>query len=161
MVRVMATGTFDILHLGHIKYLEEAKNLGDELVVVVAHDDTVRKYKHTPVMTQDIRRKIVESLKPVDRAVNGRKGDIFDIVMEIKPDIIALGYDQRFDEEELSDELKKRGFNIKVVRCSKYSGDDLNGTRKIIRRIADRIAANEKIYKESYEGEDSEEDRNS
>ena len=143
MVRVMATGVFDILHLGHIRYLEEAKGLGDELVVVVAHDETVKKRKHTPIMPQEMRRKIVESLKCVDKAVNGREGDTLDIVKEIRPDIIALGYDQRFDEKKLGEQLKKEGLDIKIVRCSHYTEDDLNGTRRIIRKIADRIASNE------------------
>ncbi|MCD6236703.1 MAG: FAD synthase [Thermoplasmata archaeon] len=143
MVRVMATGVFDILHLGHIRYLEEAKGLGDELVVVVAHDETVKKRKHTPIMPQEMRRKIVESLKCVDKAVNGKEGDMLDIVKEIRPDIIALGYDQRFDEKKLGEQLKKEGLDIKIVRCSHYTEDDLNGTRRIIRKIADRIASNE------------------
>ena len=143
MVRVMATGVFDILHLGHIRYLEEAKGLGDELVVVVAHDETVKKRKHTPIMPQEMRRKIVESLKCVDKAVNGKEGDMLDIVKEIRPDVIALGYDQRFDEKKLGEQLKKEGLDIKIVRCSHYTEDDLNGTRRIIRKIADRIASNE------------------
>ena len=143
MVRVMATGVFDILHLGHIRYLEEAKSFGDELVVVVAHDETVKKRKHTPIMPQEMRRKIVESLKCVDKAVNGKEGDMLDIVKEIRPDIIALGYDQRFDEKKLGEQLKKEGLDIKIVRCSHYTEDDLNGTRRIIRKIADRIASNE------------------
>ena len=156
MVRVLATGTFDIIHLGHIKYLEEAKSLGDELIVVVAHDNTVKRKKHNPIMPQEVRRKIVESLKPVDRAVNGKDGDIFEIVKEIKPDIIALGYDQDFDEKELEKKLREMGINAKIVRCSKYSEDDLNGTRRIIRKIADRLKA-----KELYTGEEDEKDRNS
>ncbi|RLF37827.1 MAG: FAD synthase [Thermoplasmata archaeon] len=156
MVRVMATGTFDILHLGHIKYLEEAKKLGDELVVVIAHDENVKKRKHSPIMPQETRRKIVESLKVVDRAVNGKKGDMLEIVEEIKPDIIALGYDQDVDEKELERELKKRGLNVKVVRCSKYEGDDLNGTRRIIKKIIEKLET-----KELYVGEENEEDRDS
>ena len=143
MVRVMATGVFDILHLGHIRYLEEAKSFGDELVVVVAHDETVKKRKHNPIMPQEMRRKIIESLKCVDKAVNGREGNMLEIVREIKPDIIALGYDQRFDEKKLEEQLKKEGLDVKVVRCSHYTEDDLNGTRRIIRKIADRIASNE------------------
>lgn len=143
MVRVMATGVFDILHLGHIRYLEEAKSFGDELVVVVAHDEIVKKRKHTPIMPQEMRRKIVESLKCVDKAVNGKEGDMLDIVKEIRPDVIALGYDQKFDEKKLEKRLREEGLDIKIVRCSHYTEDDLNGTRRIIRKIADRIASNE------------------
>ena len=62
MVRVMAVGVFDLLHAGHLHYVEQAKSLGDELVVVVAHDDTVRKQKHEPVTNQDLRRRMVEGL---------------------------------------------------------------------------------------------------
>ncbi|HEC82007.1 MAG TPA: FAD synthase, partial [Thermoplasmatales archaeon] len=115
MVRVMATGVFDILHLGHIRYLEEAKSFGDELVVVVAHDETVKKRKHTPIMPQEMRRKIVESLKCVDKAVNGKEGDMLDIVKEIRPDVIALGYDQKFDEKKLEKRLREEGLDIKIV----------------------------------------------
>ena len=146
MVRVMATGTFDLLHIGHLYYLEEAKKLGDELIVVIANDETVRKNKHNPVTPQEMRRKLVEALKPVDKAVIGYKDDFLKIVEEIKPDIIALGYDQDFDEEEIRNALKRRGLNVKIVRCSKYSGDDLNGTRKIIRKIADMIDS-KKLYR--------------
>lgn len=142
----MATGTFDLLHIGHLYYLEEAKKLGDELIVVIANDETVRKNKHNPVTPQEMRRKLVEALKPVDKAVIGYKNDFLKIVEEIKPDIIALGYDQKFDENKIKNALKKRGLNIKIIRCSKYSGDDLNGTRKIIRKIADMIDS-KKLYK--------------
>ena len=146
MVRVMATGTFDLLHIGHLYYLEEAKKLGDELIVVIANDETVTKNKHNPVTPQEMRRRLVEALKPVDKAVIGYKDDFLKIVEEIRPDIIALGYDQNFDEEEIRNALKRRGLNVKIVRCSKYSGDDLNGTRKIIRKIADMID-NKKLYR--------------
>ena len=136
MVRVMASGVFDLLHPGHLYYLKEAKKLGDELVVVVATDNTVRKRKHEPITPQDMRLEMVEALKPVDRAVLGHEGDMFKTVEEIKPDIIALGYDQDFDEKWLEEELKKRGMKIKVVRIGPLSAD-LNATRKLIQKIID------------------------
>ena len=71
MVRVMATGVFDLLHPGHVYFLEEAKQLGDELVVVVARDQTARRLKHEPYVPEHIRRQMVEALKPVDRAILG------------------------------------------------------------------------------------------
>ena len=71
MVRVMAVGVFDLLHAGHLHYVEQAKSLGDELIVVVAHDDTVRKQKHEPVTNQDLRRRMVMGLKPVNEAIVG------------------------------------------------------------------------------------------
>ncbi len=136
MVRVMASGVFDLLHPGHLYYLKEAKKLGDELVVVVATDNTVRKRKHEPVTPQDMRLEMVQALKPVDMAVLGHEDDMFRTVEELKPDIIALGYDQDFDEGRLREELKKRGLDAKVVRLGPLSAD-LNATRKLIQKIID------------------------
>ena len=137
MVRVMATGVFDILHLGHVYFLEEAKKLGDELVVVVATDKTAEQLKHTPITSQDMRVKLVSSLKPVDEAVLGYEGDRYTIVKELKPDIIALGYDQKHDEEQIKEDLKKHGLDVKVVRLEPFVDHDLDGTRKIIRKVVD------------------------
>ena len=136
MTLVMASGVFDILHSGHLHYLQEAKELGDELVVVVATDATVRKQKHEPVTPERMRVELVGALKPVDRAILGNEGDMFSVVVEIRPDIIALGYDQRFEEGELERRCAARGLNVRVVRLKKHE-DDLNGTRKIIQKIID------------------------
>ena len=137
----MASGVFDILHTGHISYLEQARAAGDELVVVVACDSTVRKRKHEPVTPEAMRLKIVQSLKVVDKAVLGKDtGDLFETVSEIKPDIIMLGFDQTFDEKELELELRERGFSTKVLRATECS-DDLNGTRRIIKKILDMQGA--------------------
>ncbi len=138
MVRVMATGVFDILHPGHVLFLMEAKKLGDELYVVVARDSTAEKLKHKPIMDEEMRRFMVESLKPVDHAVLGYKDDMYRVVEEIKPDIIVLGYDQKFSEKEIEEECRKRNLKVKVVRLGKFGEGDLNGTRKIIYRIVDR-----------------------
>jgi FAD synthetase len=135
MVRVMAQGVFDILHLGHLHYLVEAKRLGDELVVVVARDSTVRKLKHEPVTPEEMRREMIEAMKPVDQAVLGDETDRYVTVEKVKPDIIAIGYDQEVDEEKLNKDLAERDMgHIKVVRLPKFD-DDLNGTRKIISKI--------------------------
>jgi len=135
MVRVMASGVFDIMHTGHLSYLEQAKAMGDELVVVVACDETVRRSKHEPVTPEDMRVRLVNALKPVDRAVLGRSGgDIYSILKEIEPDIIVLGYDQTFDEETLEKKLADKGYDIKVRRADRCA-DDLTATRRIIRKI--------------------------
>ena len=139
MVRVMASGVFDILHTGHISYLEQAKAMGDELFVVVASDETVRKRKHEPITPQEMRVKIVSSLKVVDKAIVGSSGgDIYSILDTVKPDIIVLGFDQTFDEKELESDLSKKGFDIKVKRADK-SGEDLEATREIVRKIRERV----------------------
>jgi len=136
MVKVMATGTFDLLHIGHIYFLKEAKKLGDRLVVVVARDSTVRKLKHEPVTPEKMRVKLIKELKIVDEAALGHEKDMYAVVEEVKPDIIALGYDQIHDENKIKQELKKRNMNVKVVRLPEYTGmKDLNGTRKIIGKI--------------------------
>ena len=145
MVRVMAVGVFDLLHAGHLHYVEQAKSLGDELVVVVAHDDTVRKQKHEPITDHDLRCRMVSGLKPVDEAVVGNPPTlpIFDILDVVKPDVIALGYDQKHSIDAIRSGLESRGHgNIEVVRVEGLS-DDLDGTRKIISRILDIWPSNE------------------
>ena len=139
MTRVMAVGIFDLLHAGHLHYVEQAKSLGEELVVVIAHDETVRKQKHEPVTGQDLRRRMVEGLKPVDRAIIGNPPGvpIFEILKQINPDLIALGYDQKHSINAVRKGLDKHGFeHVEVTRVEGLS-DDLDGTRKIIARILD------------------------
>ena len=136
-MKVMAVGVFDLLHAGHLHYLEQAKSLGDHLTVVVAHDDTVRIRKHEPVTNHDLRRRMVEGLKPVDEAIIGNSPDvsIFEIIPLVNPDVIALGYDQEHAEGSIKQKLIELGYqNIKVTRVEGLT-DDLDGTRKIIARI--------------------------
>ena len=145
MKRILAVGVFDLLHAGHLHYLEQAKALGDHLTVVVAHDDTVRKRKHEPVTNQDLRKRMVAGLKPVDAVVVGNPPavPIFDILPEIEPHVIALGYDQEHAEETIRNALHERGHDdIDVVRVEGLS-DDLDGTRKIIARILERAEKKE------------------
>jgi FAD synthetase len=152
MVRVMATGVFDLLHPGHIYFLTEARKLGDELVVVVARDSTARKFKHEPITSETSRVQIVSALKPVDRAVLGHEGDIYAILDEIRPDIIVLGFDQVHNEDRVLEECRKRGLHTRVVRLPKSEGD-LDGTRKIVRRVGEWLALQEKLN--DVEGEKS------
>ncbi len=133
----MAVGVFDLLHAGHLHYLEQAKALGNHLTVVVAHDDTVRIRKHEPVTNHDLRRRMVEGLKPVDEAIVGNSPDvsIFEILPVVNPEIIALGYDQEHAEDSIRQKLNELGYGaIKVTRVEGLS-DDLDGTRKIIARV--------------------------
>lgn len=137
MVRVMATGVFDLLHPGHIQYLSEAKKLGDELVVVVARDTTAERFKHRPILPEAQRLQMVAALKPVDRAMLGNEGNIYEILTEIRPDVIALGYDQVHNEGKILEESRARGLpETKVVRLPHFVGD-LDGTRKIIQKVAE------------------------
>lgn len=135
---VMASGVFDILHLGHVHYLNEAKKLGDKLVVVVARDLTVLKRKgRLPIVPDYLRVQMVGALKSVDEAILGDTDDFYRTVEAVKPDIIVLGYDQKFDPKEIEMECKKRGMNVKVERVSPLS-HDLLATRRIIQKILER-----------------------
>tara|TARA_B100000586_G_scaffold9415_1_gene6563 strand:- start:226 stop:663 length:438 start_codon:yes stop_codon:yes gene_type:complete len=134
--RVVATGVFDLLHPGHIHFLRAARELGDELVVIVANDATVRRMKREPIVSATVRAEMVASLKPVDQAIVGREGNMLDIVVEeIKPHIIALGHDQdMFEPKALEAKLAERGHVVQVVRLPKLE-HGLAGTRKIVARI--------------------------
>ncbi len=134
--RVIATGVFDLLHPGHIHFLRAARELGDELVVIVANDATVRRMKREPIVSAAVRAEMVASLKPVDQAIVGREGNMLDIVVEeIKPHIIALGHDQdMFEPKALEAKLAERGHVVEVVRLPKLE-HGLAGTRKIVARI--------------------------
>lgn len=114
---VLAGGVFDIIHPGHIYTLNSAKSLGDTLVVVVATDKTAEKMKkRTPLHNQDQRKKLVDSLSMVDFCLIGEEGDIFKTVEKVKPEIIALGYDQVHQEKFITDGCRKLNLNVKVAR---------------------------------------------
>lgn len=116
---VMVGGAFEIIHPGHIHTLKEAKGLGNTLVVVVATDESVKRSKgRDPVTGQELRVELVGSLRPVDLALPGNKGSIYDILERIRPDVVAVGYDQRHDTEEISREAARRGMNVTAVRLT-------------------------------------------
>ena len=144
MTRVMATGIFDILHAGHLYFLGEAKKLGDELVVVVATDATARMLKHEPIMNEKLRLELISAIRTVDKAVLGYEGDMYRVVAELKPDIIAIGYDQAHDIAEIERECESRGVKCRVVRLE-HCLSELDGTRKIIRKIVDWWGFQQKI----------------
>jgi FAD synthetase len=137
MVRVLATGTFDILHPGHILYLRKAKELGDELYVIVSRDSMV-KHKSKPILPELQRLQVVEALEMVDHAELGSERDIFEPLTTIKPDIVALGFDQHFDENKLQEDLEKRHIRSKVIRLPYNDSGKLSGTENIIREIIKR-----------------------
>lgn len=134
MVRVMATGVFDLLHPGHLHYLTESRKLGDELVVVIARDSTAKKLKREPVVNEESRRQMVESLKPVDRAILGSTTDMYDTVEQVRPDVIALGYDQRWNDAEVQRKCAEHGVQVRVVRLSGVP-ERLLSSNHIIERV--------------------------
>jgi cytidyltransferase-like protein len=114
---VLAGGVFDIIHPGHIHTLNAAKSLGDVLVVVVATDNTaVKMKKRTPIHSQEQRQELVNSLEVVDLCLIGQENDIFKTVNYVKPQIIALGYDQIHQEKYIIEGCKKIKLNAKVAR---------------------------------------------
>jgi len=137
---VLASGTFDLLHFGHLKYLEEAKKAGGEnaeLIVIVARDSTVEKRKgKKPVMPEDQRRSLVESLKVVDEAILGyEEFDISKVVEKIKPDIIAVGHDQEGIEREVRKAIEEKGLKIQIAKIGRFGKRELNSSSKIKRKI--------------------------
>lgn len=114
---VLSGGVFDIIHPGHIYTLENSKKLGDVLIVSVARDKTAKKLRnHLPINKETTRRKLVSSLRFVDLAILGSKIDIFDTVLKIKPDVIALGYDQVHNIAFLRKHSKNKGISVKIKR---------------------------------------------
>jgi FAD synthetase len=139
---VLASGVFDLLHLGHVKFLEEAKRAGGpnaELIVIIARDSTVEKRKgKRPVVSENQRRALVESLKIVDKALLGYENfNMGEVVEKIKPDIIALGYDSHVSsiEREVRDYVKRKGLNIKIVKIGHFGEDELDSSSKIKQKI--------------------------
>ena len=135
--RIVATGTFDILHPGHLYYLEESRKLGDELWVIVARDTNV-KHKPRPVIPEEHRLAMVAALKPVDHAVLGDKVDMFRPIEEICPEIITIGFNQMFNEEKLTEQLRARNISSRIVRIDRYADDELCSSRLVVKRILDK-----------------------
>lgn len=119
--RVVVFGTFDIVHPGHMSFLRQAKSFGNELIVVIARDETVNKVKGRKTVFSEIERlKKIKGLPYVDNAVLGSLKDKYSIIKRLDPDIIALGYDQKFFIDNLKEELTKRNVNAKIVRLKPY-----------------------------------------
>jgi FAD synthetase len=138
LTRVVATGTFDILHPGHILYLERSRAQGDELVVIVARDVNVR-HKPKPIVPEAQRLRMIQSLKVVDLAVLGEEKDIFRTIEQLKPDIITLGFDQHFNPTLLETELSRRGLRPRIVRIESQESCELCSSRRIVARILERF----------------------
>ena len=112
MKKVLVFGTFDIFHYGHLQLLKQAKKLGDQLTVVIARDENVIKIKKIkPYHTEKERMEIMKSLKMIDSAILGDKKDVYKVIKQEKPDVIALGYDQNVFVDKL---------NSIIVRLKSY-----------------------------------------
>ena len=137
---VLATGAFDLLHYGHLNFLEEAKRAGGKnarLVVIVARDKTVEARKRKrPVVPEDQRRALVEALKLVDDAILGFEDMNYEAVIEkLEPDIIAVGYDQSDIKRSVEEIIAKKRLKTRIFEASKFAADDIDSSSKIKRRV--------------------------
>jgi len=143
---VLATGVFDLLHIGHLRFLEESKKTGgphSKLVVVVARDKTVRRRKGKgPIVPEDQRRELVAALRVVDRAILGREEiDLLGILIEVKPDIVCVGYDQDAIRVAVTGLVRREELPVRVVRIRRFGPLGFNSSSKLKSRIAKAISA--------------------
>ena len=117
MTRVVAQGTFDLLHPGHVHYLEDAAAFGDELHAIVARRTNVT-HKPEPILCARQRRDMVAALDAVDEAHLGDPEDVFVPIERLDPDVIVLGYDQHHDEAGIAEALAARDIDCRVERAS-------------------------------------------
>jgi FAD synthetase len=117
---VLVGGVFDLIHPGHIHTLKAAKAQGDVLIVVIARISTAAIIKKDRRIYHDekLRAELVSSLRLVDLAILGREGTLYETVEHIKPDVIALGYDQAHSEKDIADNCQKRNLTVRVVRLN-------------------------------------------
>ena len=143
--KVVITGTFDVLHPGHIYLINEAAKLG-EVYVIVARDANVKKFKGTyPTVSEDQRLEMVQSLKNVNKAVLGKQdSDYFIIIEEINPDIILLGPNQKISIAMVKERLKEKGLeHVEVIRLEKlYNKYKLHSSSLIKQKIIKNSSKN-------------------
>ncbi len=121
MKKVLITGTFDRLHPGHLNYLNQAKKLGDYIIVIIARDKTVLKVKgRLPKNNEKKRAKVIRQTKIPNRVYLGKIRDKYALIQKSRPDVIALGYDQNIFTKNLKKELNKRGLRPKIIRLKPY-----------------------------------------
>ncbi len=113
----LANGNFDLLHVGHVRYLRGAKALGGRLVVAINSDESVRALKGEgrPIMPEDERAEIVAALADVDAVVIFPEPDVRAIIHEIRPDVQAKGTDYRADSVPERDAVAEYGGRVAIV----------------------------------------------
>jgi cytidyltransferase-like protein len=141
---VLAGGVYDVLHVGHLAALTEAKSLGDVLVVVVATDITVETLKgRKPVVPEEDRRALVEGLKPVDMAILGYEDVGFgfeQVLAEVKPDIVAFGYDQEKLEQTVVEIIQRHRLGIRAVRLSRFDHEKYASSSLLRQKLSEELS---------------------
>ena len=138
MKRVMIFGTFDILHCGHLHMFKQAREYGDELIAIVGRDKNVEEIKGIgPMHNENERLDLISQIKLIDKARLGDKDDVYKVIKEEKPDIIALGYDQRAYVDDLADAISDAGVEAQIVRLTEYQGNRLKSSK--IKKYIERI----------------------
>jgi len=142
MTHVIAQGTFDLLHPGHVHYLRDAAAMGDRLTVIVARRENVT-HKQPPVLPNRQRRDVVAALEAVDDAIVGHPEDIFAPIEELAPDVIALGHDQHHDAAAIESQLADCGVDCEVRRASaREQSGELLSTAAIVEKILEERSEN-------------------
>jgi cytidyltransferase-like protein len=140
---VLAGGVYDVLHLGHLAALNEAKSLGDLLVAVVATDITVEMLKgRKPLFPEKDRQALVEGLKPVDKAILGYEDVGFgfeQVLTEVMPDIVAFGYDQENLEKTVREIIEKRNLKVQIVKLSKFDHEKFASSSSVRRKLSEEL----------------------
>lgn len=134
----MIFGTFDIVHAGHLHMFRDAKEYGDKLIAVVARDVNTEIIKGIgPLHNEKERLEFLKNIKLLDQVILGDKTDVYKVIKEIKPNIIALGYDQKVYVDKLEGAITSAGLKTRIVRLSPYQGNRLktNKIRKYIERL--------------------------
>ncbi len=141
---VLATGAFDLLHYGHLSFLEEAKKAGGEgarLIVVVARDSVVQRRKGVkPVVPEDQRTALIQALRIVDKAILGfEEMDMEKVISDLKPDVVAFGHDQTDLKEKVQEIAQRKKLPLKIVQASKFSSEDIDSSSQIKKRILETL----------------------
>ena len=141
---VLAGGVYDVLHMGHLAALSEARTLGDVLIAVVASDITVEMLKgRKPIFPQDDRRKLVDGLKPVDKAILGYEDvgmGYEEVLMEVMPDIVAFGYDQENLERSVREIITRHKLRIQMIKLSKYENEKYLNSTSVRQKLSETLS---------------------
>ncbi len=134
--KIIVAGSFDVLHPGHVKFLEWVKRkFKGKLIIVLARNESIEKMKRRkPVFSERERKILLEAIRYVDKVIIGDKKDFLKPLLKEKPDVIVLGYDQWVDEKDLEKKLRESGLCVKIVRAPAFNEKRWK-SKKIIERI--------------------------